>query len=389
MAIAITGYPGPYWIIDEWIRRYLLIEHRASDTVIDRLAVWAKAREVRKFARWQDAIEGVVRELDKEAHGEGASGDTALAEGSLGKSESVLGKSESALGKSESVLGKRPLEKDAPGQADKDARELVRRAKYIVQDAMDLTGANSLDGIGKYEKDMKESSDLLLEAASRLSLQQRNAITRSDLAVLLKQSKSRPMENWQEPIALHLVHHPMLVDRRPQVLLADTHELHQRHLDRLKDKERRAASCELKAVVTTSQDKPIPVEALFATNSGKNENTLVEFKYTPPSGNEVIARSIVSPRTLEFTSFAVTANSEERSPTPRLYDAEKKLFEAVRERLKDVCTEWKYPMHLVTGSLVMATEIRMCTSCYMVALQFLSYFPGLNVTVNKTKEPRS
>jgi hypothetical protein len=207
----------------------------------------------------------------------------------------------------------------------------------------------------------------------------RAALTLDDMPKLLEDSgSSSTLSRWQAVIARDLVLQPTLIWRRPRILLAGTQELRESHITKFKSSARISATCELTADVGTRK-----VHAFFATISGKNP-ILFQYEYPHPTipGKMEEAGEHVDIEPV-YKAYEVTADESEKQPTPRNLDADKKLIDSVHDLLHRVCLHYDTGLHLVTGTLAMTTEIRMCTSCYLVALQFLTNFPKLDVTVNK------
>jgi hypothetical protein len=328
-------YPGLYDQITDWLRTYLRVEAGATDPVIARLDELARLAETGAYPSWPKAVEAAQADLGQDA-------------------------------------GTMPVNPES-------LAEMVRRATYIVQDTMRLTGANSQPSINELENGIEASADRLLAAARTMPPSHRAVVRAADMQELLTSTGSQSvLAPWQAVIVHELVQHPILVVKRPRILLAGTQQLHQSHITKLKPTGRISGTCEFDGSVGG-----YPVRAVFGTNSGNNP-TLFEYDRPHPTQRDVVyqAKEHITVDQV-YKAFDVTADERERDATPRNLDAEKKLFDAVHDLLVRTCLHLDARMDLVTGTLTMTTEIRMCTSCYLVALQFLTNFPTVEVRVNK------
>lgn len=188
---------------------------------------------------------------------------------------------------------------------------------------------------------------------------------------------------WQNALIARLVADPFLASTRPTVVVAgNSAQMDESTLLQLADADRVAGSGILAAHIAGFQ-----VNAEFNTVSGSAE--AIEMKYPDPTQNTQVIERLPYGRGVQdrfvdqvYTAYNVSADGI-KPPNTRTYDAEKKIFDAVHDLLLRYCQHIDVGLHEVTGTLTVTTGIRMCTSCYLVALQFLTNFPNLTVEVRK------
>jgi hypothetical protein len=333
MTIRLTGndqypipYPGVYGQIDNWLALWLQIELGATDLALGMLESICRDSEVHKFSGWNEALESLRQPLIE------------LTDQS-------------------------------------DIGRLARHAAEFVLGIMDLTGANSARQLERTDETLDDHARRLIELGRTVPPAARNTINLDKLPAVLEHAGiTGELARWQAEMVVQLVHHPVWVARRPQVRPATTTTNFDENLMlRLKTDNQTSAVAGLTANVIPGKHETL----LFATNSGSE--TPVLFKY-PTGAGEQITEPLRASRNYYWFH---TSGSADHEPTPRQHDAEKKILEAVDKVIFDACVPVDRNIADVSGVLELETGIRMCASCYLVALQFMTNFPGLTVTVHK------
>jgi hypothetical protein len=315
---------------DGWIREFLRVEVGVSSEATDLLHEWARADQEIQFHSWQEAATQAAKQLAIQ-----------------------------------------PVQDQVQA---KDVRDLALNAARIVQTAMELTGSWRAGVMADNQRYIKECAETMLDLARRVPPAARNTIRAGDIAVLVQGSGSgRQIAPWQAPLILELLQHPILVHRLPVVTLAaDSRELDESLLVRYRAEGRVSASARLDARVSGGY-----IHDTFTTNSGAHDVVLFTYQNTQ---NSTLTQPVLA--TTNYQAFNVTASADEQ-PNYRGHDAEKKILEVVDDRLYNVAFSQNLTTDSITGDLNIISGIRMCTSCYLVTLQFLTNFPNVNVSIQK------
>jgi hypothetical protein len=339
VTIVLTNYPGQYRSMSPWLSAFLRLELDASPGCMKLLDTWVAEPTTHAYPDWPAALAAAAEKLGE------------------------------------------PRPVATSGDYGPALVSVVLHATCIAQQIYSLTGADGqrLTGI---ESSIAAHCNQLLDAAGAVPATVRHSVTAPNLdGFLAKSGGSRAYRDGEREQSLLLVHHPQLVVNRPTVAPpggTDAAMLRTSLLALTKEERRVSATARLAVTVGTQTRS-----ATFTANSGQEK---IEYRHTEPHPSragtvEYIERVVVAP---VYRAFPASA-TREAAPTPRDLDAEKKIFDLVHELLVAACTQVNVGMHEVTGTLTVATGIRMCPSCYLVALQFLTNFPRIQVTVSRVE----
>jgi hypothetical protein len=336
MTILLNGYPGSYRAMTNTLSYFLRLQLDASLDVVKALGNLATQHQAWRFDDWGTAVTAAAQEVDS------------------------------------------PVVFPDGDERQALLATVVVGATRIAQDLFDLTGQTQQGDIDRITNSILMDRGSLLNAALQVPADARRQVQAGQLAGYLNRGGSnRHIVAWAADPILMLVKHTQLVVAMPTVLPPGTNDqspLGQSLLALTREERRIAATATLDVSIGGTQ-----LTRTFIANSGAGQ---VEQRYQVPHPvlpNQTQGRIERTDAGSVYQAFAVAARPTDQA-TPRHLDADKKIFDLAHAVLVQRCQNADVGMHEVTGTFNFATGIRMCASCYLVGMQFLTNFPKITIS---------